>query len=201
MKKVATRLAKALKTRKTKKMEEPHVVKNYKILSNVDGREVRIYPPAKRTILYGGYNGVEHHFLQMPYLILGYVPVKDCGGAYLFGCFATEDLSEMSEKERQNATVYRMPFPAQLDRGMWGPCCLLSHDPWYIVDKDLDGLIERFWTTSFRALGDYGQRSVTCWAQMKLEEVFNMLKKSPSIYRGLFSKFLDAVKNGHSDTR
>ena len=198
---VKKKLTNAVKKLKVKKMptvtleeEVKKQEKHYKVLFQKEGGyEVRIYPPAKRTVLANvGYD--PHHFLQFPYLVLAYQPYGR--GGYLYGCFATEDLSQMTEEQRANATVYRMPFPAQLDRGMWGPCCLLSGSPWYYVEKNFDGLVERFWLTVFRALGDYGQKTVTCWKDMSVDDVFNMLKKSTAPYRGTYANFLSALQGG-----
>ena len=204
-KKIGVKLTKAVKKLKVKAsdvinlakvVQEAENTKPYKVLKQNDGQEVRIYQPTKRTVLASVGND-PHHFLQFPYIVLAYQPHGK--GGYLYGCFATEDLSQMTEEERKKAIVYRMPFPAQLDRGMWGPCCLISGPPWYYIEKDFNGLIEQFWSSVFLDLGNYGQKCVSCWKDMPLDDVYSMLKKSTPPYKGTYEQFMTAVDLGPRD--
>ena len=168
-------------------------VKPYKVL-RMQSKEVRIYPPAKRTILTidGTPNG-KPHFLQLPYLILGYNPSITGTGGFLYGCLATHDLSVLSEEELMKAEVFMMPFPAQLDNGPWGPCCLVGQPPWYYFNGDFDRLVQQFYQTAFRGFGDYSQKNIACWSQMTVEQINEMLGKAPPYYRASFKTFLDAL--------
>jgi len=185
-KKVA-KVKKAIKKMITTLPEVRKDVKPYKVL-RMGSREVRIYPPAKRTIM--AWDG-SMHFLQLPYMILGFYPYKT--GGFLFGCFSTEDLSQLSEAELTEAKVYMMPFPYQLDNGPWGPCCLIHYSPYYYFQGDFDKLITQFFQTSFRGFGDYGQKPVTCWSEMKFEQVCEMMHKAPPFYAAPFKTFLEAL--------
>jgi hypothetical protein len=183
--------------KKAKKMELtlPEIkkdVKPYKVL-RTNPKEVRIYPPAKRTILTidGTANG-KPHFLQLPYLILGFYPHGSEGG-YLFGCFSTEDLSQLSEEELMKTEVFIMPFPAQLDNGCWGPCCLVGRSPYYFFPGNFDALVRQFYQTSFRGFGDYSQKNIACWSEMTLDQVNEMLKKAPAYYKAPFKTFLESL--------
>lgn len=178
VKKAVKKMALALEIKKEKK---------YSVLRK-EPNEVRFFQPAKRTILL---NGGVNHFMQLPYMALGFLPHGT--GGFLFGCFTTEDLSQMSEKELMEAKVYMMPFPYQLDNGPWGPCCLIHHSPFYFFQGDFDKLIAQFYQTSFRGLGDYGQKNVSCWSNMTVDEVFGMLKKSPPYCCAPFKNFLQAL--------
>lgn len=182
--------AKALKGKEEIVITTPKV--KYKLLQEGE-HEVRIYPPAKRTVINQGDGFI---FLQFPYMILGIHPYQQ--GAFLYGCFALQDLSQLSEEDRMKATVYRMPFPKQFDRGMWGPCCLNWDSCYYQPGKTLDKLIDLFWLTEFRGVGDYGQKSIKCWSTLSLEEIGTMLEKSPKFYKGTYEQFLKATTRGES---
>lgn len=167
--------------------------KPYALLFQDGKQEIRLYSPSRRTI----FNCQQYHFVQFPWVLWAFVPAG--AGGYLYGAFATEDISQMSEEEREGVRVYRMPFPAHFDRGDYGPCCLDWSQCYYQPGGEFDAIIKKFWMTEFRGVSDYGQTKFAAnyrpegWEKLSLEDLYKVLAKAPQFYGTTYGQFRQTV--------
>ena len=117
---------------------------NYKVLFKNDNKEIRLYPPCKRTVIING----KQYYLPFPHIIFNksYIPPgknsywnKEAfikGYINLFIGFTTE----AAEK------IYHIPLT-----GVAGFCVCLDQEYHYDYpgDSTFEDLIRAFWTTSF----------------------------------------------------
>ena len=161
---------------------------SFELLAKGTNFELRIYPPAKRTVKIVGRN----YFLQFPYVIFGKYFVKD-EGSWLHIAFTDRKLTRNSLSKM----VY-LPSVGNILSDYWYACLDFGPDGHYRQFHKLtfEDLICKFWNNEFSMEDSYESPPLGgryhAWQKMSLDEVLKAVSKIE--YKMSLSRFIGIVR-------